>query len=114
MLPQGNVDMIEAAAKAGVKKFVLHSSPGKLSLSPSHPSVLPQGNINVIEAAAKAGVKKFVLVTSVGAGDSKDATPPNVYEVLKPVLVEKEKAEQRLKVRPGLLFVAFSCQLTRV
>lgn len=70
-----------------------------------------QGNINVIEAAARHGVKKFVLVTSIGAGDSKDATPPNVYEVLKPVLVEKEKAEQRLKelgdkmefviVRPG-------------
>ncbi len=58
----------------------------------------PQGNINVIEAAAKAGVKKFILVTSVGVGDSKQATPPNVYEVLKPVLVEKEKAEQRLRV----------------
>ena len=57
-----------------------------------------QGNINVIEAAAKAGVKKFILVTSIGTGDSKQATPPNVYEVLKPVLLEKEKAEQRLKV----------------
>ena len=32
------------------------------------------------------------------AGDSKDAPPPHVYEVLKPVLVEKEKAEGRLKV----------------
>jgi hypothetical protein len=33
------------------------------------------------------------------AGDSKGATPPNVYEVLKPVLLEKEKAEAKLKVR---------------
>lgn len=32
------------------------------------------------------------------AGDSKEATPPHVYEVLKPVLLEKEKAEDRLKV----------------
>lgn len=51
-----------------------------------------------MEAAAKAGVKKFVLVTSIGTGESKAATPPNVYEVLRPVLVEKEKAEKRLKV----------------
>lgn len=33
------------------------------------------------------------------AGDSKGATPPHVYDVLKPVLLEKEKAEDRLKVR---------------
>ena len=34
------------------------------------------------------------------AGDSKRAPPPHVYDVLKPVLLEKEKAEARLKVRP--------------
>ena len=58
-----------------------------------------QGNINLIEAAAKKGVKKFVLVTSIGTGDSKDAPPTQVYDVLKPVLLEKEKAEEALKVR---------------
>lgn len=63
-----------------------------------------QGNINLIEAAAKKGVKKFVLVTSIGTGDSKDAPPGQVYDVLKPVLLEKEKAEEALKVR--------SCRLT--
>lgn len=57
-----------------------------------------QGNINLIEAAKKKGVKKFVLVTSIGTGDSKDAPPKQVYGVLKPVLLQKEKAEQRLKV----------------
>ncbi len=57
-----------------------------------------QGNINLIEAALRAGVKKFVLVTSIGTGDSKDACSPETYAVLKPVLVEKEKAEQRLMV----------------
>lgn len=44
-------------------------------------------------------MKKFVLVTSIGTGDSKDAPPEKVYEVLEPVLVEKEKAEAYLKVR---------------
>ena len=58
-----------------------------------------QGNINLIEAAAKKGVKKFILVTSIGTGDSKDAPPTQVYDVLKPVLLEKEKAEEALKVR---------------
>ena len=58
-----------------------------------------QGNINLIRAAAKAGVKRFVLVTSIGAGDSKDAPPKQVYDVLKRVLEEKTKAEEELKVK---------------
>ena len=57
-----------------------------------------QGNINLIEAAAKKGVKKFILLTSIGVGDSQQAPPEQVYNVLKPVLVEKGKAEDRLKV----------------
>ena len=57
-----------------------------------------QGNINLIEAAAKKGVKRFILLTSIGVGDSKDAPPQQVYDVLKPVLIEKGKAEDRLKV----------------
>lgn len=52
----------------------------------------------MIEAAAKKGVKKFILLTSIGVGDSKDAPPQQVYDVLKPVLIEKGKAEDRLKV----------------
>lgn len=62
-----------------------------------------QGNINLIEAAAKKGVKRFILLTSIGVGDSKDAPPQQVYDVLKPVLIEKGKAEDRLKVRGPLL-----------
>lgn len=57
-----------------------------------------QGNINLIEAAARKGVKKFILLTSIGVGDSSDAPPKQVYEVLKPVLIEKGKAEEKLKV----------------
>ena len=56
-----------------------------------------QGNINLIDAAVAKGVKKFVLVTSIGTGDSRDAPPSQVYDVLKPVLLEKEKAEEHLK-----------------
>lgn len=79
--------------------------------TPANPQADSIGNINLIEAAAEKGVKRFVLVTSIGTGDSKDAPPPQVYDVLKAVLVEKEKAEERLKelgskmefviVRPG-------------
>eukprot|EP00891_Asterochloris_glomerata_P005923 jgi/Astpho2/5923/Aster-02411 len=79
--------------------------------TPADPSPDSQGNINLIRAAAKAGVKRFVLVTSIGAGDSKDAPPKQVYDVLKRVLEEKTKAEEELKsmqsemdftiIRPG-------------
>ncbi|KXZ49185.1 hypothetical protein GPECTOR_22g775 [Gonium pectorale] len=65
--------------------------------SVADPRVDSEGNINIIEAAIKKGVKKFVLVTSVGCGDSKAAPGERVYEVLKPVLVEKDKAEEVLK-----------------
>lgn len=73
------------------------------------PAADSAGNINLIEAAIKHGVRKFILVTSIGTGDSKDACSPDVYEVLKPVLLEKAKAEEKLKstdmdwiiIRPG-------------
>ena len=58
-----------------------------------------QGNINLIKAAVAKGVKRFVLVTSIGTGDSKDAPPKQVYDVLEKVLVEKAKAEEYLVVR---------------
>jgi putative NADH-flavin reductase len=70
------------------------SSIGGTTADPTADSV---ANINLIEAAAKHGVKKFILITSIGTGDSKNATPPNVYDALKPVLIEKEKAEKRLQ-----------------
>eukprot|EP00884_Botryococcus_braunii_P006147 jgi/Botrbrau1/15533/Bobra.0123s0007.2 len=79
--------------------------------TPANPAADSEGNINLIDAAAEHGVKKFVLVTSIGTGNSKSAPPANVYEVLQPVLLEKEKAEERLKemgskmaytiIRPG-------------
>ena len=68
-----------------------------------NPQVDGEGNINIINAAVEAGVKKFVLVTSIGTGDSKDAPGEQVYNVLKPVLLEKVKAEEALKARPHAL-----------
>lgn len=77
----------------------------------AQPQADGQGNINLIEQAVQRGVKRFVFVTSIGTGDSKDAPPKPVYETLKPVLLEKTKAEDRLKefgeemeyviIRPG-------------
>ena len=43
-----------------------------------------------------------MLVTSIGTGDSRDAPPKQVYEVLEKVLLEKAKAEDFLMVRLGL------------
>lgn len=67
--------------------------------TPANPDADSFGNINLIEAAAKKGVKRFILVTSIGTGDSKDAPPSQVYDVLEPVLIEKGKAENALLVR---------------
>jgi nucleoside-diphosphate-sugar epimerase len=65
--------------------------------TPADPRADSEANIALIDAAAAKGVGKFVLVTSIGVGDSADAPPPNVFDALKPVLVEKAKAEEHLK-----------------
>lgn len=54
------------------------------------------GNNHVIESAGILGVTRVILVTSIGCGSSKDATPPATYNVLKNVLLAKEKAENIL------------------
>lgn len=67
------------------------------------------GNKNLIDAAKKANAQKFILVSSIGSAESVVALSPQALETLKPVLIEKEKAEQHLMasgltytvVRPG-------------
>jgi len=59
------------------------------------------GNKNLIDAAVQVGVKKFMLITSLGTGNSAAAIPPPAYETLKPVLLEKEQAENHL-IQSGL------------
>lgn len=61
------------------------------------------GNKNLIDAALKAGVQKFILISSIGSGESAVALPPQAMATLKPVLIEKEKAEQYL-VESGLTY----------
>ena len=51
-------------------------------------------------------------MTSIGTGDSKGAPPKQVYDVLKPILLEKEKAEEKLKVCTSPSTIA--CLLTAV
>jgi NAD(P)H-binding len=68
--------------------------------TPADPSADSEGNINLIKSAIQKGVKRFVLVTSIGTGDSRDAPPQQVYDVLEKVLLEKSKAEDYLKVWP--------------
>ncbi|NJK50752.1 SDR family oxidoreductase [Candidatus Gracilibacteria bacterium] len=62
------------------------------------------GNKNLIDAAVKAKVKKFILISSIGSGESVVALPPKALEALKPVLIEKEKAEQYL-IASGLTYI---------
>ncbi|MBD2124386.1 SDR family oxidoreductase [Trichocoleus sp. FACHB-262] len=67
------------------------------------------GNKNLVDAAVKVGASKFILVSSIGSGESIVALSPQALETLRPVLIEKEKAEQHLIasglnytiVRPG-------------
>jgi len=67
------------------------------------------GNKNLIDAAVEAGVEKFILISSLGTAESSVSIPPQALETLKPVLIEKEQAENYLKesgltytiIRPG-------------
>ena len=61
------------------------------------------GNKNLIDAAKKANAQKFILVSSIGSGESVVALSPQALETLKPVLIEKEKAEQHL-IASGLTY----------
>lgn len=61
------------------------------------------GNKNLIDTAVKAGVKKFILISSIGSGKSVVAIPPQALETLKPVLLEKERAEKHL-IESGLTY----------
>mmetsp|Transcript_1194 Transcript_1194/g.4219 ORF Transcript_1194/g.4219 Transcript_1194/m.4219 type:complete len:267 (+) Transcript_1194:72-872(+) len=99
----------KAAVEKAIKGKELDAIISTIGGTPADPRADSEGNINLIEAAEAAGVKRFILVTSIGTGSSKDAPPPQVYDVLKPVLLEKQKAEDRLMksslewtiVRPG-------------
>ena len=86
----------KAAVEKAIKGKELDAVISTIGGTPADPKADSEGNINLIEAAEAAGVKRFILVTSIGTGSSKDAPPPQVYDVLKPVLLEKEKAENRL------------------
>ncbi|CAI7912567.1 unnamed protein product [Closterium sp. NIES-53] len=63
-----------------------------------------------LSSPAHVSPARLPQVSSIGAGDSKAAVPGKEMDVLGPVLVEKEKSEERLKaseklkwtiVRPG-------------
>ncbi|KPQ37141.1 MAG: NADH(P)-binding [Phormidesmis priestleyi Ana] len=61
------------------------------------------GNQNLIDAAIAANAKRFILISSIGSGNSAQALPDNVLEVLGPVLKEKAQAEAHL-VNSGLVY----------
>jgi nucleoside-diphosphate-sugar epimerase len=61
------------------------------------------GNKHLIDAAKQAGIPRFILVSSIGAGSTKNAIPPHVYQSLAPTLAEKELAEHHL-IESGLTY----------
>jgi nucleoside-diphosphate-sugar epimerase len=61
------------------------------------------GNQNLIDVAQSRGIGRFILVSSLGAGDTKDAISPQIYQTLAPVLGAKERAEQHL-INSGLTY----------
>jgi uncharacterized protein YbjT (DUF2867 family) len=101
------VDDVEKAVLGNEPIRAVISTLGGLPTDGVKPDFI--GNKNLIDAAIKAKVEKFILVTSIGCGDSVGALPPQALEALKPVLIEKEKAEQHLMnsginyiiIRPG-------------
>jgi uncharacterized protein YbjT (DUF2867 family) len=94
-----NVDDVERAILGNETIHAVISTLGGLPTDAVKPDYI--GNKNLIDAAVKAKIQKFILVTSIGSGDSAVSMPPQALEALKPVLIEKEKAEQHL-INSGL------------
>nr|WP_290227774.1 SDR family oxidoreductase [Trichocoleus desertorum] len=95
-----NLDAVEQAMQGAPVQAVV-STVGGLPKDGERADYL--GNKNLVDAAVKAGVQKFILVSSIGSGDSIVALSPQALETLKPVLIEKEKAEQHL-IESGLTY----------
>jgi uncharacterized protein YbjT (DUF2867 family) len=99
---------IAAAFESGEFDAVVSTLSGNPKVGYAVDSV---GSINAIDGAKAAGAQRFILVSSIGVGESANAIPPKVLEVLGAVLVEKAKAESYLTesgldytvIRPGTL-----------
>ncbi|MEG4515846.1 MULTISPECIES: SDR family oxidoreductase [unclassified Microcoleus] len=92
---------MEAAMAGGESIYAVISTIGGLPKDGERADYL--GNKNLIDAAVKAGVPKFILVSSIGSGNSVGALPPQALETLRPVLIEKEKAENHL-IASGMIY----------
>ncbi|MCC3439526.1 MAG: SDR family oxidoreductase, partial [Oscillatoriales cyanobacterium] len=92
---------VEAAIAGGAPINAAISTIGGLPKDGERADYL--GNKNLIDAAVKAGVQKFILVSSIGSGNTAAALPPQALETLRPVLLEKEKAENHL-IASGMIY----------
>jgi uncharacterized protein YbjT (DUF2867 family) len=89
-----NVDDVERAMLGDEPIYAVVSTIGGLAQDNNRADYI--GNKNLIDVAVKAGVQKFILVSSIGCGNSVIALSPQILEALRPVLIDKEKAEQHL------------------
>jgi len=92
---------VEAAMAGGEPIHAVISTIGSLPKDREISDYL--GNKNLTDAAVKADVQKFILVSSIGSGNSVGALPPQALETLRPVLIEKEKAENHL-IESGMIY----------
>jgi nucleoside-diphosphate-sugar epimerase len=55
------------------------------------------GNQNIIDAAEEVGANRFVLLSALGAGDSEGSVPFQVMDTMRPLLLDKSRAEVYLR-----------------
>ena len=96
-----DAEAVQVALSGGEQIHVAISTIGGLPKDGERADYL--GNKNLIDAAVKAGVPKFILVSSIGSGNTAAALPPQALETLRPVLIEKEKAENHL-IASGMIY----------
>lgn len=98
-----NYGTVEQAIAAASPVDVIISTIGGLPEDQQGDRADYLGNKHLIDAAVACQVKRFILISSIGAGSSAEALPEQAMSVLKPVLIEKEKAEAHL-LASGLIY----------
>lgn len=83
------------ALVAEAKPDVLFNCIGGTAVDDDRPDYT--GAQNLIDAAEEAGVGRFVLLSALGAADSEGSVPYQVMDTMRPLLLDKSRAELYLK-----------------
>jgi uncharacterized protein YbjT (DUF2867 family) len=83
------------AAVARIKPDVLFSCIGGTAADDDRPDYT--ANQNLIDAAEQGGVGRFVLLSALGAAESEGSVPFQVMDTMRPLLLDKSRAELYLR-----------------